>query len=254
MRAQKRLGQHFLCDPGVLQEISEVADPARSGGVLEIGPGEGALTAFLVRSRRPVVAIDADARAVAAVADRLGDAVHLVHGDALQVDLGALLPATDDGLLPVVVGNLPYNAGTAIYRRLLLLERRVCRLVLMFQKEVADRIVAAPGSKAYGVLSVLTALCARAWPVCEVGPEAFRPRPKVRSTVILVEPLETPLIEADEHAALTAFVGRLFQARRKTLLNVLGGQAVVEAHGLDGGARPETLSPETLLRLYRAGV
>jgi 16S rRNA (adenine1518-N6/adenine1519-N6)-dimethyltransferase len=254
MRPNKRLGQHFLCDPGVLREIVEVADPERSAGVLEIGPGEGVLTAFLARSRRPIVAIDADARAVEAVEIRLGDAVRVVHGDALEVDLASLLPPPVDSRLPVVVGNLPYNAGTAIYRRLLLLERRVSRHVLMFQKEVADRIVAGPGSKTYGILSVVTALCARAWKVCDVEPSAFRPPPKVRSAVILVEPLEAPLITAAEQAPLGAFVGRIFQTRRKTLLNVLGSQEVVDAHGLDGKARPETLSPETLLRLYRAGL
>jgi len=243
-----------LCDPTILREIVEVADPARSSGVLEIGPGEGALTAFLARAGQPIVAIDADPRAIVAVRARLGDAVRLVNGDAIQADLGALLPAPREGRLPVVVGNLPYNAGTAIYRRLLRLEGRVSRHVLMFQREVAKRIVAVPGTKAYGVLTVLTALCARAWLVCEVGPEAFHPPPKVRSAVILVEPLEAPLIVADEHEALVSFVGRLFQARRKTLLNVLGGQAVIDAHGLDGNARPETLSPETLLRLFRAGV
>ncbi len=246
MKANKRLGQHFLRDPSILQEIVAVAAPAHSAGVLEIGPGEGALTAFLVKATKRVVAIDADARAVEAVAARLGDAVQLVHGDALETDLGALLPDPVDGRRPVVVGNLPYNAGTAIYRRLLRLEYRVARHVLMFQKEVAHRIVASPGTKAYGVLSVLTALCAQAWTVCEVAPEAFRPPPKVRSSIILVEPLETPLLRADEHDALTAFVGRLFQARRKTLLNAIGSRELVEAHGLDGQARPETLTPQTL--------
>jgi len=254
MRANKRLGQHFLCDPSVLKEIVEVADPERSAGVLEIGPGEGALTAFLARAKRPIVAVDADARAVEAVEARLGEAVRVVHGDALEVDLASLLPPPIDDRLPVVVGNLPYNAGTAIYRRLLLLERRVSRHVLMFQKEVADRIVASPGSKAYGVLSVVTALCARAWSVCDVEPSAFRPPPKVRSAVILVEPRECPLITAAEHGTLAAFVGRMFQARRKTLLNVLGSQETIDAHGLDGRARPETLSPETFLKLYRAGL
>ena len=170
------------------------------------------------------------------------------------MDLQELLPEPHEGRRPVVVGNLPYNAGTAIYRRLLALGPQVSRHVLMFQREVAQRVVAGPGSKTYGVLSVLTALCAKAWMVCDVGPEAFEPRPKVRSAVILVEPMATPLITIEEHDAVATFVGRLFQARRKTLLNVLGSRALIEAHGLDGKARPETLSPETLLRLFRAGV
>ena len=254
MRANKRLGQHFLRDPGVLQEIFEVADPERSAGVLEIGPGEGALTAFLVRAKRPVTAIDQDARAIDAVRARLGDAVTLVHGDALGVELGDLLPPPADGKRPIVVANLPYNAGTAIYRRLLRLETRVSRHVLMFQREVGKRIVASPGTKAYGVLSVLTALCADAWCVCIVPPSAFHPPPKVHSAVILVEPRESSPLAVDEHEAFASFVGRLFQGRRKTLLNVLGSQELIDAHGLDGKARPETLTPETFLRLFRAGL
>ena len=254
MRANKRLGQHFLRDPAVLQEIFEVADPSRSSGILEIGPGEGALTAFLARSKRPLVALDPDPRAIEAVEARLGDAVSLVHGDALRVELADLLPEEREGRLPIVVANLPYNAGTAIYRRLLKLETRVSRHVLMFQREVAERICAKPGTKAYGVLSVLTSLCAKAWCVCVVEPEAFRPRPKVHSAVILVEPLEMPPLVAEEHERFTAFVGRLFQGRRKTLLNVLGSQDLIDAHGLDAGARPETLTPGEFLRLYRSSL
>jgi len=254
LRANKRLGQHFLRDPAVLREIYEVADPERSAGVLEIGPGEGALTAFLVRAKRPVTAIDQDPRAIDAVRARLGSAVTLVEGDALAVDLGELLPPAVEGKQPIVVANLPYNAGTAIYRRLLRLERRVSRHVLMFQKEVGQRIVATPGTKAYGVLSVLTALCADAWCVCVVPPSAFQPPPKVHSAVILVEPKESSPIAQEEHDAFASFVGRLFQGRRKTLLNVLGSQALIDTHGLDGKARPETLSPETFLRLFRAGL
>jgi 16S rRNA (adenine1518-N6/adenine1519-N6)-dimethyltransferase len=254
LRANKRLGQHFLRDPGVLQEIFEIADPERSAGVLEIGPGEGALTAFLVRGGRPVTAIDPDPRAIDAVRARLGDAVKLVLGDSLEVDLGDLLPPPVEARRPIVVGNLPYNAGTAIYRRLLRLETRVSRHVLMFQREVGLRIVAVPGTKAYGVLSVLTALCAEAWCVCIVPPSAFSPAPKVHSAVLLVEPRESSPLHKDEHDAFNSFVGRLFQGRRKTLLNVLGSQAIIDEHGLDGGARPENLAPEAFLRLFRAGL
>jgi 16S rRNA (adenine1518-N6/adenine1519-N6)-dimethyltransferase len=254
VRANKRLGQHFLRDPAVLQEIFEIADPKRSSGVLEIGPGEGALTAFLVRANRPVTAIDRDPRAIDAVRSRLGETVTLVQGDALEIDLGDILPPPNEGMQPIVVANLPYNAGTAIYRRLLRLETRVSRHVLMFQREVGLRIVAQPGTKAYGVLSVLTALCADAWCVCVVPPSAFHPPPKVHSAVLLVEPRESSPLAPDEHDTFASFVGRLFQGRRKTLLNVIGSQALIDAHDLDGKARPETLTPETFLRLFRAGL
>ena len=253
MRANKRLGQHFLKDPAVLQEIYEVADPTRAAGVLEIGPGEGALTAFLVRALKPIVAIDPDPRAIDAVQARFGEAVTLVCGDALKVDLAALLPEPTAQHHPIVVANLPYNAGTAIYRRLLALESRVSRHVLMFQREVADRIVALPGTKSYGVLSVLTALCAQAWRVCVVPPSAFRPPPKVHSAVILVEPLASPKLKSDEHDRFCTFVSRLFQGRRKTLRNVIT-KGLIESHGLDGSARPETLTPEQFFRLYKTSI
>ena len=132
MRADKRLGQHFLRDIEVLEEIVAIADVSNSAGVLEIGPGEGALTAFLVRAGRPVVALERDPRAVKAVEERLGDKVEIVEGDALEEDLGALLPPAIEGRdAPVIVGNLPYNVGTAIYRRILALRKRSSRAVLM---------------------------------------------------------------------------------------------------------------------------
>ncbi len=253
LRPDKRLGQHFLRDADVLREIAEVADVGRAAGVLEIGPGDGALTGFLVKPGRPVHALDLDRRAVAEVRRRFGDRVRVEHGDAVTTDLAALLPAVDaDGRLPVVVGNLPYNAGTAIYRRLLELGSRVSRLVLMFQREVAIRVVAPAGSRSYGLLSVLTALQAKAWLIREVPPQAFRPPPKVHSGVVLVEPLAEPLVSAEELAGLTRFVGRLFQARRKTLTNAFDRLDLLEAEGIAATRRPEELDPETMLRLFRA--
>lgn len=254
MRPDKRLGQHFLLDAEVLEEISAVADVGRAAGVLEIGPGDGALTAFLVQSGRPVHAIDLDPRAVAEIQRRFGDAVQVVQGDAVEADLASLLPAPNpEGRRAVVVGNLPYNAGSAIYRRLLGLGDQVERLVLMFQREVARRIVAGPGSRAYGLLSVVTALQARAWMIREVPPTAFRPRPKVHSAVVLVEPLgaASPLAGPGELDSLTRFVGRLFQSRRKTIGNTITDVAALARLGIDPGCRAETIAPETLLTLYR---
>ena len=256
MKAKKQFGQHFLRDPEVLQEIVEVADLGRSAGALEIGPGEGALTAFLVRAGVPVVALEKDRDAVAAVRDRLrgvSERFTLVEGDALQVDLETLLPpATESGSLPVVVGNLPYNAATAILGRLLTLGPRVARHVLMFQREVAHRIVAQPGSKAYGALTVETYVTARAWMLRDIPPEAFAPRPKVHSTVILLEPRPEPLTGAEEHKPFTHWVHGVFRARRKTLERSLGCPELLRDLDIDPEARPETLSPETLLQLYRA--
>lgn len=257
MRADKRLGQHFLRDPAVLREIVAVADPGRSAGVLEIGPGEGALTAFLARAGVPLVALEKDRRAIEELAQRFsGDGhVNIVHGDALSADLAGLLPPPVDGRLPVVVGNLPYNVGSAIYRRLLELRGKVARIVLMLQKEVAERIVATAGGRAYGIPSVATAMTANAWIVLDVPPSAFVPRPKVSSSVILVELKDAPLVAGEELARFERFLQRAFQGRRKTLQNALEvAPELLAAEGVDPQGRAEQVSPEALLALFRSGV
>lgn len=253
MKANKRLGQHFLRDPGVLTEIAAIADVERSAGALEIGPGEGALTAFLVRSGRPIVALEKDRRAVEELAARFGDAVRVVEGDALTADLGALLPRdATGGARPVVVGNLPYNVGGAIYRRLLTLRGQVARLVLMLQREVAVRLVAPAGSRLYGIPSVVTGLLANAWLVREVPPWCFEPRPKVDSAVILVELHDAPPLSLDELDRFDRFLTMMFHNRRKTLANALGDTAdALKSVGVPVSARAEEVDPPTLLALYR---
>jgi 16S rRNA (adenine1518-N6/adenine1519-N6)-dimethyltransferase len=253
MKPDKRLGQHFLRDASVLEEIAALADVTQSVGVLEIGPGEGALTAFLVRSKRPVVAIDRDPRAAVALSERLGQAVTFVLGDALDVDLEAHLPYASGDQLPVVVGNLPYNVGTAIYRRLLGLRGKVSRMVLMLQKEVAHRICAAPGSRTYGMLSVVTALSARAMLVRDVPPGAFFPPPKVTSSLIYVDFPEGLPLAPHEHKEFSNFVGRFFQMRRKKLSRVIRDPSICSQFGIDPDHRPEVLAPETYLALFRSG-
>jgi len=249
VRPDKALGQHFLRDPEVLADIAAVADVARSGGALEIGPGEGALTAFLVAAGVPVVALDKDPRALEAIAVRLGGRVRGVLGDAAHDDLGALLPEPG----AVVVGNLPYNVASVIHRRVLGLGTRIARAVLMFQREVALRIVAQPGSRDYGVPSILTAVRARAWIVRDVPPRAFFPPPKVDSAVVLIEPLATPRVDDGEVEAFGAFVSELFQHRRKTLGNALPERRdALAACGIALSARAEGLALEDVVRLWRA--
>lgn len=251
MRPDKSLGQHFLRDPDVLADIAAIADVGRSSGALEIGPGEGALTAFLVGAGVPVVAIDKDPRALDALATRFGDKVRVVLGDAAHDDLAPLLP----GPGAVVVGNLPYNVASVIHRRVLALGHtaKLARAVLMFQREVALRIVAGPGSRDFGVPSILTAVAARAWIVRDVPPRAFSPPPKVDSAVVLVEPLPAPLVPAAELEAFASFVASIFQQRRKTLGNALGAQrARLDAVGIDPGLRAEQLAVADFVRLFRA--
>lgn len=249
MRADKRLGQHFLRDVEVLTDIAAIAAVHETGGVLEIGPGEGALTGFLMRGNKPVVVLDKDPRAIEAVYERFGEAVQGVLGDALHADLDALLPSGPPA--PIVVGNLPYNVGTAILQRLLTLTGRVSRLVVMLQHEVAARVVASSSSKAYGLLTVLTWLSGDAWIVREVPPEAFAPRPKVNSSVVLIELRSEPRIPEEERAAFTQFAGGLFRSRRKMLRKTFENLEGLKTLGVEPTARPEDLTPEQILALYR---
>lgn len=251
MRAEKSLGQHFLRDTHVLEDIAAITDVAHSGGCLEIGPGEGALTAFLVSTAKgkPIAAIDPDPRAIAAVTQRFGGAVRAVLGDATKDDLAALLP----GRGAVVVGNLPYNAASLIHRRVLALGGRISRAVLMFQKEVALRLVAVPKTRDYGIPSIVTQAAATAYVVREVGPECFSPRPKVDSAVVLVEPRREPLVAPDELEAFGDFLATAFQQRRKTLGNAMGERRyLLEIVGIDAMRRAEELSVEEWVALYRA--
>lgn len=238
-------------DTRVLEDIAAIADVGHSGGCLEIGPGEGALTAFLVKGAqgKKVIAIDPDPRAIAAVTTRFAGAVHAVLGDATQDDLAALLP----GPKAVVVGNLPYNAASLIHRRVVALGDRISRAVLMFQKEVALRLVAVPKTRDYGIPSIVTQAAATAFIVREVGPECFSPRPKVDSAVVLVEPRATPLVAFTELERFGDFLALAFQQRRKTLGNAMGERRVLlEQVGIAPTRRAEELSVEEWVALFRA--
>ena len=251
MKPIKSLGQHFLRDPEVLEDIAGLVDPASAGHVIEIGPGEGALTAWLVGHGTPVSALEKDPRAVDAVRARLGDKLVVVEGDATGEDLDRLTLAAGGGV--AFAGNLPYNAGAMILRRILGLQRGWRRAVLMFQREVAMRIVAPPDSRVYGIPSVLTQVRARAHLVRDVPPSAFAPPPKVDSAVILLEPLATPLVPHDEFEGFERFLDRAFAMRRQTLGNVLrDARPTLLALGLDPQARAETLSPAQFVALWRA--
>lgn len=254
MKADKGLGQHFLRDVSVLEDIAALTDVRSSGGCLEIGPGEGALTAFLVKSAGdlPIVAIDPDPRAVDLVRQRFGGRVEVVLGDATRDDLGALLPGVG-GKKPVIVGNLPYNAASIIHRRVLALGDRFARALFMFQREVALRLVAAPKTRAYGIPSILTQVVATVHIVRDVGPECFSPRPKVDSAVVLIEPRAEPLVSPTDLETFGDFVGRAFQQRRKTLGNSMGDRkGLLHKLGIDPIKRAEELAPEVWVALFAA--
>ena len=255
MQAKKAFGQHFLHDRGVLAAIVRTLAPKEGEAVVEIGPGTGRLTSALLEvvAAERLVAIEQDRDMIAHLGEKL-PALRVLQGDAARFDFDPVLPA-------LVVGNLPYNASAAIYFHLLLGYRRhVRRMVLMFQREVAERFVAGPGSKAYGPPSVLTAVLAEACLVLRVGPEAFRPPPKVWSAVLRIDPLAEPRFGLGEGdvAPFLDFVHGLFRQRRKTVANnlrVLLGDADVAgplgAAGVDGRLRAEAIAPETLVSLWR---
>ncbi|MCB1370723.1 MAG: 16S rRNA (adenine(1518)-N(6)/adenine(1519)-N(6))-dimethyltransferase RsmA [Rhodobacteraceae bacterium] len=257
LSARKALGQNFLMDLNLTGRIARRAGDLRNSDVLEIGPGPGGLTrALLSEGARHVVAIERDARclpALAEIAAAFPGRLTVLEGDALRIDPAAHLQP------PIrVVANLPYNVGTELLVRWLTPETWPpfwSSLTLMFQKEVAERIVAAPGSKAYGRLSVLAQWRATPRIAFEIPPRAFTPPPKVTSAVVHIDRLEAPRFEADP-ATLSRVVALAFGQRRKMLrasLRSLGPdiETRLAAAGIAPTERAERLSIEDFCRLSR---
>lgn len=259
-RAKKSLGQNFLVDANAQRRIVESLRAGPDDEVLEIGPGRGALTRHLAGTVRRLVLVELDNDlAPRLAAEFAGDpSVEVVHGDILDVPLERV-SADPAGLL--VIGNIPYNITTPILFSLL--ERRVRprAIVLMVQREVADRILAEPGSKAYGALAVGVRAVADAERVLHVGRGSFRPVPDVESTVVRITPHVPPRLPPEEEGALRVLTRAAFGQRRKQFQRILRdayalSPAEVEALGgelgFDLAQRPETFSPEEFIRLARA--
>ncbi len=258
LAARKSLGQNFLLDLNLTGKIARQAGDLSGYDVLEIGPGPGGLTrALLAEGARKVVAIETDPRCLPALAE-IGEAsngrLHVLSGDALKLDP---LPHLQS---PVkVVANLPYNIGTELLVRWLTPSTWPPfweSLTLMFQREVAERIVAQPGSKAYGRLAVLSQFRADPRLCFELPPQAFSPPPKVTSAVVHIKALSAPRFQA-EPKLLSEVVARAFNQRRKMLRASLKGivpevQAVLEGAGIDPQRRAETLSLEEFCKLSEA--
>ena len=253
-QAKKRFGQHFLHDPGVLARIVAAIDPKPDDHLVEVGPGLGALTVPLLARVPRLDAIELDRDVIPLLRERCAAAVPgaelVVHaGDALEFDLASL--ATDGRPLRLV-GNLPYNVSTPLLFRFIEQRGLIRDMTFMLQKEVVDRMAAAPGSDAYGRLSVMLAAYARVEKLFKVGPGAFKPPPKVDSAIVRVVPHAAPPFPLSDPARFAALVGRAFTMRRKTLRNALKGmvdEATMRAAGIDPQARPETLSAEQFARL-----
>lgn len=259
-RPKRSLGQHFLVDPNLQRKVVDELEAEPGDAVLEVGPGHGELTRHLVERVARMVLVEKDETLARALRQRWGRRpdVEVVVGDALELELGALLPPGPFR----IVSNLPYNITSPLLFAFLELDPAPARIVVTVQKEVAERIAAAPGSKQYGALSV--GVQARGTPrvAFGMGRRAFRPVPDVDSAVVTIDPDPTRL--ADLPAGELRRLSRAaFGLRRKQLQKILRSsaeyrlerrtaEAVCGRLGLDPRARPETLSPRDFVRLARA--
>lgn len=255
-RPRKRFGQHFLTDRRSLERIVEALQPAATETVVEIGPGKGALTTLLAPRCRRLIAIEIDRDLVASLREQFHEqpGVEIVEGDALDVNWVAL--SGDSYLL---AGNLPYYITTPLIFRILEppMPRRTALLV---QREVAERLVAMPGSKEYGALTVNVQVASTVRMVSRVSAGSFRPKPKVDSAIVLLSPRPEALLGPDEEKPFRKFVQAIFGMRRKQMLRIVrelwipsadDAGLTLTASGIDPAARPETLSSETFVSLYR---
>ena len=242
--ARKRFGQHFLHDRSVLERIVREVDPRPDDALLEIGPGRGALTEMLVGRSKSLDAVEIDRDLAALLRQRFGSAAgfQLHDSDALKFDLAEL--SRQRGARLRVIGNLPYNISTPLLFHVAAAHEHIVDLHVMLQKEVIDRIAAAPGSGEYGRLTVMLAPWFEARHLFDVGPGAFTPAPRVWSAVARLTVRREPTFALPRAFART--VSAAFSHRRKTLRNalrsLLDAEAIVAA-GIDPGVRPETLSP-----------
>lgn len=257
-RPSRALGQHFLADPNLAQKIVRLADVEPGDRVVEIGPGVGSLTVALAEAGAQVVALELDQHLLPVLAEVLADsdhpdAVEVVHGDAMTADFRALTA----GDRWACVSNLPYNVATPMVMRLLDEFPEMTRCLVMVQKEVGERLVAGPGTKAYGAVSVKVAYYARARMVGTVAATVFVPPPNVASALVRLDRLDAPPVDVPSPEALFALVRAGFGQRRKTLRRSLASalgdrtEAVLVAAGVDGSARAETLTLDDWARVCR---
>ena len=245
MKRRKRFGQHFLHDPGVLKRIVEAVAPARGDVIVEIGPGEGALTRPLLECIGHLTAIEIDRDLAARLSGEFSSQrLSVVTADVLDFEFSAFPP----GLR--VVGNLPYNISTPILFRLARYADRLRDMHFMLQREVVQRMVAKHSTPDYGRLSVMLQTRFKMHKLFNVAPGAFRPPPKVDSAVVRLIPLKEK-IGCDE-SVLEKIVREAFSARRKTLRNALPlGPGDYEYLGIDPKLRPENLAPADYVRIAR---
>lgn len=258
-RAKRSLGQNFLIDPNLQRRIVEALSPGPEDEVLEIGPGLGALTRHLVGQVRRLILVELDRDLAARLRGEFAgrEDVVVFERDVLTLPLEEVV---DDVAALKVIGNIPYNITTPIIFSLLERRPRPSSIVLMVQREVAERIVATPGGKSYGALAVGVQSVAQAERVLDVGRRAFRPVPDVESAVVRLEPHQPPRLSRDDEAALRVLTRHAFGQRRKQFQRILRSAYHLDAAAIerleretrfDLRARPETFSPEEFIALAR---
>jgi 16S rRNA (adenine1518-N6/adenine1519-N6)-dimethyltransferase len=253
--AIKRLGQNFLIDPNIVRKIVALADITSNDSALEIGPGRGILTEALCKAAGHVMAIEVDPRLYDYLAERQAEFPNLtlVLADALLYPVEQLPPGT------IVVANLPYYISTPLLFRMLDHRERFPRMVLMLQNEVADRLVAKPGTSDYGVLSVMAQYAAEIMKAFKVSAQCFRPRPEVGSAVVLLRIRTERGLRPEEEPKFGALVKAAFAHRRKTLVNSLRDEGydqqsimeALESLNISLTARAEVLSVLQFIELAR---
>lgn len=259
LRAGRRYGQHFLVDPNTIRRIVRLAAIDPDETILEVGPGIGSLTVALADAARRVVAVEIDPKVVEVLEEVLAAVtnVDVVAGDAMHIDLAEVLggPAR-------IVANLPYNVATPIFLRVLDEVPEISGGLVMVQRELGERWTSAPGTRAYGSVSVHAAYHAEVRIAGDVPPSVFMPPPDVASVLVYFSRRRVPQVDVADPVALFGFVRSAFGHRRKTLRNSLvaagyGRDAVesaLAACDLDGRARPEMLALEDFARLHAAVV
>lgn len=259
-RAKRSLSQNFLVDPNLRRKLIEELDPRPSDAVLEVGPGHGELTELVLGQAARVVVVEKDDELAEELATRWGGepSLDIVHGDALEVDLAGHLP---EGVPYVVISNIPYAITSPLLFRFLELAPPPRRIVATVQREVADRVVARPGSRAYGALSVGVQVRAEARMAFKIGRKAFRPVPDVESAALVLD-LRSDALPAADFEDLRRLTRAAFGQRRKQLQKILrsapgldlgreaAGEALKRAR-VEGRERPEQLSPQQFVTLSR---
>lgn len=255
MNKRRALGQHFLRDAAIARAITALLEPTRRDFVVEIGPGEGALTDELARRSGRLVALEVDRTLLERLRRRLPD-VEVLEADARTWAYGTLVRPPGGRVL--VVGNLPYSVSKPIVAALLEACAVIDAMALMLQREVAERLAAPPGSKVYGALSVLTQAVCDVELALRVPPGAFRPPPQVESAVVRLTPRATPRVPAALEVRFRQVVKAAFSRRRKTLANALASglgipqgaaREAATTSGVDPARRAETLAIEDFLNI-----